>query len=814
MRRNYSPGALIIEDGIVSTERGGTGADNIEQARSNLLIELASHVGQPFGAVPIAVDGKIDPSYFRPIDRSAVEIEGPTTVPVDTQATYIITNYDSRQEYLLVAVSGSITRDEDQIFYKTPILPGPAGFLVNGLRFEVVTSSVDRIPNRPAILSPATGLTQNVKTVVVLSSEWSSAFPEDEHYSSDYEVGLDPAFLSLQTSLYNATNNKTSYQFDVNSPGQSVYIRTRHRGVYGGVSPWSPTIVFTRTAEQKPLAPQMVSPGSDAIINSDVYTLQITPFEGTAPGDVSAKVIWQIAKHADFNDAVTSETGPSVYTKVISGLVTNEALYIRASHVGQQGWASDWTPAVKLTYKFLSPIPERPVLVDPQSVSLSQRPVVFKASPYTNAKGSETMAQMEFQIARAANFITGLKTVTSASNQVEYYNLDANSEYFVRVRYHSVNGHVSEWSPVRRFTTAASFSPAGELALIRGSNYTSAKFGVPLVYHRGSSRLFTAEQVAFPSSTPQGAIAGLTILRDQTGSWVKDTIAPAVGSETPVGEYDNFYYPAFALSTSGNRLVTLCFRTQSPGSVGTLFPVVLERTENVWRYSILFDYGITYSPSVGFSNFFVGLAADGLTLAFYLGGDIKVLALVAEVWTLARSISVEGFAQNPIGADQKGTGRINLDAKRMNLNSAILNLDMDIATLVRTFDTEKVDSVSVLGSRMWLKHTAAGTVRVYNAATQAIETVILSQPSWPVLATGFNDDGTQAYVIQKDTSLTETYLLITLDFVGGNWQQVGYRLARKPHGSVTGSSVPNQRFYAVSDSGLETAIDSGVIAVT
>lgn len=814
MRRNYSPGALIIEDSIVPPERGGTGASDVNQARNNLFIEPASLVGQPHGAVPINADGLIDPAFFRPIDRSAVEVTGPISVPVDTQAVYTITNFDSRQDYLLVALSGSITRDGDQLFYKAPVFPGPTGFLVNGIQFAVSATSVDRIPNKPVILSPASGVTQNVTSVTVLTSDWSSAYPEDEHYSSDYQVATDAGFTTLLTSLNNGVNNKTSFQFNIPTPGLTVYIRTRHRGYYGGVSAWSNTTMFTRTAEQKPLAPYLVSPGGDTITNSDVYTLQISAFQGTAVGDVSAKVLWQVAASADFSDAVASETGPGVYTKVLSGMTTGQSRYIRAAHVGSQGWISDWTPSAKLTYQFLSPVPDRPTLTDPVSTTLNQRPIIFKASPYVNARVAETMGSLELQVASNAGFTTGLKTVTSPSSQVEYYDLNASSSYFVRVRYHSVNNHISDWSPVRQFTTAAAFAPAGEVAIVRGSNYTSAKFGVPLAFNPNSARLVTAERVMFPSSTPQGAIQGLTILRDNTGSWVSDTIAPTVGQEPPEGEYDNFYYPAFDMDGTGNRLVTLCFRTQTPGSVGTLYPVVLNRTGEVWRYDVLFNYGITYSPSLGFSNFFVGIANDGLTLAFYLGGAIQVMSLVGGVWEPLKTVSVEGFEQNPLGADQTGVGRIDLDNMRMNLFNKILNISGVTATLTRALTNEKVDSIALNGDKMWLKHTSSGSVRIYKASTDTMEAVALNNPSWTVLATGFNSDGTQAYVIQKDPNLTETYLLITLELNAGTWQPIGFRLVRRPHGSVTGATVPNLRFYSVSDSGLETSADCGVIAIT
>ena len=91
---------------------------------------------------------------------------------------------------------------------------------------------------------------------------------------------------------------------------------------------------------------------------------------------------------------------------------------------------------------------------------------------------------------------------------------------------------------------------------------------------------------------------------------------------------------------------------------------------------------------------------------------------------------------------------------------------------------------------------------------------MLNNPAWAVWATGFNDDGTQAYVIQKDPNLTETYLLLTFELKNGTWQQVNQRLVRRTHGSVTGAQAPNLRFYSVSDSGLETSVDSGVIAIT
>jgi FG-GAP repeat len=241
-----SGGATIV--GVLKPYEGGLGTTTVETARAALNAVASTQVGTANGVAQLTNDGFINPDNVPADGVTLVAIQGPTSMGINSVATFEITNYDAFTEYVLTALSGSVKRYKNTITYESSGSAGPSGFRINGRLF-----AVNIVGDRPAIPVLTSALYGSSKSVVATLT--SSAFAMNSgtgtHFATDWQIATDALFDNIvKSSMFNTTA-LTTISFDGLAVRTTYYARCRYRDNNGNYSPWSTTIVFATQDDYK-----------------------------------------------------------------------------------------------------------------------------------------------------------------------------------------------------------------------------------------------------------------------------------------------------------------------------------------------------------------------------------------------------------------------------------------------------------------------------------------------------------------------------------------------------------------------------------
>ncbi|WP_104019136.1 hypothetical protein [Roseovarius nitratireducens] len=181
---------------------------------------------------------------------SSVNITGATTVYVDQQETYTITDYSAFATYAVGAASGTVTINGDTITYTAPATDGSETLTVtkDGVAVDFAVTIAPAGVEAPTHVSPADGATDIGGTQTLQSSAFSWIGLSDTHASSDWQLATDAAFTNLVTSTTADATNLTTWEVTGLSESQTYYWRVRHTGTSNGTSDWSTPTSFTTAA--------------------------------------------------------------------------------------------------------------------------------------------------------------------------------------------------------------------------------------------------------------------------------------------------------------------------------------------------------------------------------------------------------------------------------------------------------------------------------------------------------------------------------------------------------------------------------------
>lgn len=241
---------------------GGTGADTAEAAKIALGGIDASSIGQPLGPCPLNINGLVDPEFI-PIGAGTMfSLNGDRTAHVGQNNTYLITDYDIAVVYDLVAVSGTVSRNEDVITYTPPISAGAGGFYLNGELYSipVVVGSV----TKPTITAPTNGATNQLKSLTITSSAFAfTGGGSETHLNSSWQMATDANFTDIVEASMDDVTNKTSWPVTGLVGGETYYVRVEHKGNLYGESGWGTVSSFTASTANIPSAEQALLSSSD-----------------------------------------------------------------------------------------------------------------------------------------------------------------------------------------------------------------------------------------------------------------------------------------------------------------------------------------------------------------------------------------------------------------------------------------------------------------------------------------------------------------------------------------------------------------------
>lgn len=322
------------------------------------------------------------------------------------------------------------------------------------------TTIVSNTVSTPVIASPVRNSTGNALDQVVRASVFNVSDGFDTHLNTDWQLALDANFSVLIQQSLNDTVNKTTWTLNTLLPNRNYYLRVRYRGAVLGLSHWSNPVVFKTIGVDRP---SVIAPANNATDQKLHVTLQSSAFSATGTEDDHATSDWQIASDAAFNTILLSSIDDPVnLTSINVTLNLNTTYYVRVRHNGAIFGKGDWSDGIKFSTitKFIV-IPPR--IMSPETgINNQSSTVKITGNAFSVNDGTDTHSMSYWQLAKDAEFTQIVQTSIDDSVNLTSWtvtNLEANTVYYVRMKYKGTANGYSDWSLVSNFKTVASYNP-------------------------------------------------------------------------------------------------------------------------------------------------------------------------------------------------------------------------------------------------------------------------------------------------------------------------------------------------------------------
>lgn len=293
------------------------------------------------------------------IGVQTVCLSGPTSVYVDQQNAYTITNFDSFGVYVAQVSAGAVSMSGDTVTLVAPSAAQSVTLTItrDGQPQEFSVEIMPASVATPVITSPADGGVGVIETPTITTGAFVAIGATDTHLNSDWELWTGPNRTGTKVaSSYSDATNKTSWTIaaGIMQVNTTYYPATRHRGATLGASEWA-----------------MSSFTTAATFNSYIPTPTATPaaFGDPLDGGFYAGMTWgQVAQSSSSKTLATGSqdftvpdmTGaPIVYegqllevrsranpSNKFIGTVTGaigSTLTINVTSIGGSGTFSDWS---------------------------------------------------------------------------------------------------------------------------------------------------------------------------------------------------------------------------------------------------------------------------------------------------------------------------------------------------------------------------------------------------------------------------------------------------------------------------------------
>jgi hypothetical protein len=187
-----------------------------------------------------------------PADLAVVNIFGPNELAMGTTGTYEITNYDYRANYNVIPYAGSVTIEDNTIFYKAPLNLGLYGFTINGHIFPVNVTEPGL--KTPSIIKPINNSLDQLEAIIIFSSDFKVIGDTDEHVATSWQLAIDSEFNNIVSESLLDTINKKTWAIGNLTESSIYYLRVKHHGTKYSESNWSSSSKFTTRSYFYPIA--------------------------------------------------------------------------------------------------------------------------------------------------------------------------------------------------------------------------------------------------------------------------------------------------------------------------------------------------------------------------------------------------------------------------------------------------------------------------------------------------------------------------------------------------------------------------------
>ena len=337
------------------------------------------------------------------------------------------------------------------------------GFVTEWSKPIEFTTKVSFAPQRPNITDPGNGTTEVGPWLDLRTSAYVSNNTGDSHLNSDWEIGSSLTFKDLLKWNTGTIDDKIGWRVKGLEEASQYFVRVRHRSIVDGeeyVSDWSPVVNFTTKFSFAPGKPTITYPKSGSKDISENVTITSNNYIPSDSQDVHVNSDWEIATNSSFTDIVESNYGSAVAKTawVVTNLRSLTTFFVRVRHrTINDGiyYVSEWSSVNNFTVEH--EVPATPVILTPSNGS-SRVPTntMVTCSSYVAGEVEEKHFSSSWEISTTASFSPVVaSSINSTTNKVSWTpaGLQANTNYFVRVKHIGSLGFESEWSDASQFTT-------------------------------------------------------------------------------------------------------------------------------------------------------------------------------------------------------------------------------------------------------------------------------------------------------------------------------------------------------------------------
>lgn len=337
------------------------------------------------------------------------------------------------------------------------------GFVTEWSKPIEFTTKVSFAPQRPNITDPGNGTTEVGPWLDLRTSAYVSNNTGDSHLNSDWEIGSSLTFKDLLKWNTGTIDDKIGWRVKGLEEASQYFVRVRHRSIVDGeeyVSDWSPVVNFTTKFSFAPGKPTITYPKSGSKDISENVTITSNNYIPSDSQDVHVNSDWEIATNSSFTDIVESNYGSAVAKTawVVTNLRSLTTFFVRVRHrTINDGiyYVSEWSSVNNFTVEH--EVPATPVILTPSNGS-SRVPTntMVTCSSYVAGEVEEKHFSSSWEISTTASFSPVVaSSINSTTNKVSWTpaGLQANTNYFVRVKHIGSLGFESGWSDASQFTT-------------------------------------------------------------------------------------------------------------------------------------------------------------------------------------------------------------------------------------------------------------------------------------------------------------------------------------------------------------------------
>ncbi len=254
-------------------------------------------------------------------------------------------------------------------------------------------------------------------------------------------------------------------------------------------------------------------------------------------------------------------------------------------------------------------VPLTPTVSSPVDNATNQgSSVTYTASAFSTEKVGDTHANSDWEVSTSSSFASVAKSsYADATNKTSWTatGLSASTTYYMRVRYRSSSGKVSEWSATKVVSTKASFYPSSEQAKLTASDGAADdRFGYSVSISSDGTTALIGAYFADPSGKTE---AGAAYIFTRSGAtWTQQ--AKLTASD---GAANDYFGTSVSISSDGTTALVSAPDADPSGKTSTGAAYIFTRSGATWTQQA------KLTASDGASNDFFGysvsISSDGNT---------------------------------------------------------------------------------------------------------------------------------------------------------------------------------------------------------